>query len=175
MTSQAATSTTPLADTDRATTSELYRQGIVAGVIGAATVAAWFFVIDLAAGRPLYTPSVLGTAIFRQGEGLQSPETLRISGELVFLFTWVHTLAFAAVGGLASRLLGLAERNPSMGFGLLLLFVFFEFAFVVASMLFAEDVLAALAWPAIAGGNLLAAAAMAAYFWRHHPNLRIEP
>jgi hypothetical protein len=36
-------------------------------------------------------------------------------------------------------------------------------------------VLASLSWPAILVGNLLAAAAMAVYFRRHHPNLLINP
>ena len=33
----------------------------------------------------------------------------------------------------------------------------------------------ALRWPEILAGNTLAAAAMAVYLWRRHPNLRIEP
>ena len=76
---------------------------------------------------------------------------------------------------MASRLLALAERNLNLGFGILLLFVIFEFGFVGAAFIFAEPVLHALTWPAILIGNLLAAAAMAGYFWRRHPNLTIEP
>ena len=32
---------------------------------GAATIAIWFAVLDVVSGRPLYTPTVLGTALFR--------------------------------------------------------------------------------------------------------------
>jgi len=53
--------------------------------------------------------------------------------------------------------------------------VIFEFGFVGVAFIFAEPVLQALAWPAVLVGNLLAAMAMATYFWRHHPNLTIEP
>ena len=126
-------------------------------------------------GRPLYTPTVLGTAVFRGGAGLEHPETLPISFEMVLLFTWVHALVFAAVGGVAARLLAFAEHTANVGFGIVLLFVIFEFGFVAVTMVFAEDVLRSLAWPAVLVGNLLAAGVMGAYFWRRHPNLEIEP
>jgi len=80
-----------------------------------------------------------------------------------------------AIGGIAARLLALAERQPSVGFGILMLFVFFEFGFIVAAMFFAEPILHALAWPAVLVANVLAAAAMGGYFWVRHPNLRVQP
>jgi len=58
---------------------------------------------------------------------------------------------------------------------ILLGFVIFEFGFVFAALIFAEPILHALAWPAVLIGNFLAAAAMGVYFWRHHPNLSVEP
>ena len=155
--------------------SRLYLEGIVAGAIGAATIAIWFLILDTVNGRPLYTPTVLGTALFRRGEGLGSPESLPISFEMVLLYTWVHGLVFAVIGGVASRLLQLAERNPNLGFGILLLFVVFEFGFLSAATLVEGRILQALAWQAILLGNLLAVAAMAGYFWRRHPNLKIRP
>ena len=70
---------------------DIYRQGIVAGVLGAATIAVWFFLVDVLSGRPLfYTPNVLGTALFRHGAGLDQPQTLAISLEMVLVYTWVH-------------------------------------------------------------------------------------
>jgi hypothetical protein len=155
--------------------SRIYQQGFVAGLIGAATVALWFLLIDAFNGRPLYTPTVLGTALFRHGVGLASPETLPISFEMVWMFTWVHALLFAAIGGVASRLLALAEGNPSVGFGILLLFVVFEFGFTVAAMVLAAPVLRALTWPAVLVANLLAAATMGGYFHLAHPQLRVRP
>lgn len=79
------------------------------------------------------------------------------------------------IGGLASKLLSIAERNVNCGFGILLLFVVFEFGFVAAAMVFAQPILRTLALPAVLVGNLLAASAMAVYFWRHHPKLWIAP
>ena len=153
----------------------IFQDGIIAGVLGALAVALWFLVLDAIAGRPFYTPTVLGTALFRHGAGLESPETLPISLEMVGMFTWVHTLLFVAIGGLASRLLAVAERNPSFGFGVLLLFIVFQAGFTVAAMLFASPVLDALGWPSVLAANLIAAAAMATYLWRRHPNLSVAP
>jgi hypothetical protein len=156
-------------------TSRLYQEGIVAGILGAATVAVWFLILDTINGRPLYTPTVLGTALFRRGVGLGALDALPASLEMVLMFTWVHGLAFAAIGGLASRLLGMAERNPSIGFGVLLLFVVFEAGFTVAAMMFAAPVLHALTWPAVLVANLLAAAVMGGYFRLRHPTLSVSP
>lgn len=165
------------ADTEVSTPaiSRVYIEGMVAGVIGAATIALWFLILDALQGRPFYTPSVLGTALFRRGEGLASLQDLPVSLDMVLMYTWVHVLVFCVIGGLASHLLVLAERNLNFGFGILLLFVLFEFGFVAADFLFAEPILDALAWPAILVGNLLAAATMGGYFWRCHPHLTIRP
>jgi hypothetical protein len=156
-------------------TSKIYEEGIVAGLIGAATIAIWFLILDTIAGRPLYTPTVLATALFRGGGGLTSPERLPPSFDLVLWFTWVHVLVFVVIGGAAAGLLRLAERDPNFGFGILLLLVVFMFGFIGGSLMFAEEVLHALTWPTILIGNLLAAGAMAWYFWRRHPQLTIWP
>jgi hypothetical protein len=155
--------------------SSVYGEGIVAGLLGAATVALWFLIVDTISGRPLYTPTVLGTALFSGGAGLDHPESLPVSYEMVLRFTWVHALVFAAIGGIAARLLAFAEHTANVGFGIVLLFVVFEFGFVAVTMVLAEDVLSSLAWPAVLFGNLLAAGVMGIYFWRRHPNLNIEP
>ena len=155
-------------------TTALYQEGLVAGLVGAATIALWFLILDSLSGRPLYTPTVLGTALFRRGGTTPLSEILP-NLEMVLMFTWVHGLVFVAIGGIGARLLALAERNPNLGFGILMLFVFFECGFVVGAMFFAEPILHALAWPAVLVANILAAAAMGGYFWLRHPNLRVQP
>ena len=176
MASEQIVAAAPLPESRSTITSDaIAREGIAAGLCAAGAIAVWFFLVDLAYGRPLYTPTVLGTALFRGGAGIDSPATLAVSGEMVLMFTWVHCLAFGIVGGLVAWLLSVVERNPNLGFGIMLLFVYLEGAFLVVSFLFAETVIHALAWPAVVVGNLLAAAVMALYFWKRHPNLLIRP
>ena len=153
----------------------VYAEGIRAGLIGAATIAVWFFLLDALAGRPFYTPTVLGTALLQGTDALVTPEKIPVSLETVLTFTWIHVLAFLLIGVAAAKLVDLAEREPNFGFGIVLLFVVFQAGFLVTSMLFAEPLLRALAWPAVLIGNLLAAAAMAGVFWRRHPRLTIRP
>jgi len=75
------------------------------------------------------------------------------------------------VGGGASVLLRAAERRPDAGFGILLIFVIFEFGFLVGAMLFAAAILQAIAWQEILVGNFLAAVAMGAFLWRQYPHI----
>ena len=156
-------------------TTRVYQEGIIAGIVGALSVALWFLVLDVAHGRPFYTPTVLGTALFGRGVWPATLEALPPSFEMVAMFTWVHLLAFAVIGVVVARLIAMAERNPSLGFGFVLLFVILEACFTVAMMIVAEPVLRALTWPAILVANLLAAGAMAAYFWLRHPTMRMQP
>ena len=73
--------------------------GTVAGIIGAAVVAVVYLCIDVAAGRPFYTPNALGAALFRgEALGLDAPIEL----VLVFGYTLVHGGVFLGFGLLAS-------------------------------------------------------------------------
>jgi hypothetical protein len=175
MTGQTESASVPRAGTSMSGVARLYQDGIVAGVLGAATIAVWFLILDTINGRPLFTPSVIWTALFRGAQEMEAPESMPISFDMVLVTTWLHFLVFTVIGGAASRLLGFAEERPNLGFGVVLLFVVFEFGFIVVAMAFAQPVLDALTWPAILVGNLLAALVMAVYFWRRHPNLKIEP
>lgn len=175
MAAQSGVTSSATAEREASDSSRLAQEGIVAGVIGAATIAIWFLILDTIKGRPFHTPSVLGSVLFRPGGAPPSLENVPVSFEVVLVYTWVHGLVFCVIGGIAAWLLAVAERKPDLGFGIVLLFVVFEFGFLVAAMLFAETLLHALAWQEILVGNLLAAAAMGLYFWRRHPNLTIRP
>ncbi len=153
----------------------VYLEGIRAGLLGASIIAVWFLVVDTIAGRPFYTPALLGSVLFHGSAGIESESAVTPTLELVAGFTWVHYLVFMLIGIGAARLMALAERNPSFGFGIVLFFAVFEFGFLLASMVFAEGVLQRLAWPAVAVGNLLAAAGMGLVLWRGHRQLAIQP
>jgi hypothetical protein len=171
---QTNTSSAPAVVSQGTEVSQVYIEGIAAGMIGAATIAVWFFILDAFNGRPFYTPNLLGNVLLRRELSLDAG-ALPISYEMVLIYTWVHGLVFCVIGGVAAKLLSLAERQASFGFGIVLLLVVFQFGLIAGAFVFAEPLLHALAWPAILLGNLLSGAAMAAYFLRRHPNLSIRP
>jgi len=51
--------------------------GLTTGLVGAAAVALWFFLLDLASARPFNTPAALGSAILL---GAQGPADVRMNG-----------------------------------------------------------------------------------------------
>ncbi|HEY7040698.1 MAG TPA: hypothetical protein VID28_17675 [Methylomirabilota bacterium] len=141
------------------------REGIWAGLLGAAAVAVWFLVYDTAAGVPLRTPALLGAALFH---GLREPSALQITLPLVLLYTVVHGAAFVAFGIAAAGLLTLADRDPRLIFGLVMLFCCFEVFFAAMLTILAEWLLEAIPWWTILGGNLVAAIVMLGFFFREH-------
>ena len=154
--------------------AKIYEEGIVAGLIGAATIAVWFLILDAIQGRPLYTPTVLGTALFRARCAAHCAGESPATFELVLWFTWVHVLVFVVLGGAAAG----SCAWPAVTRTSVLVFAVSGRVHVWVHWGqpgFAEEVLHALAWPAILIGNLLAAGVMAWYFWRRHPSLTIWP
>jgi hypothetical protein len=143
--------------------ARVYLHGVIAGVIGAAIIAILFLFLDAVARLPLYTPTVLGAGLFVGAEDLASTDELEVSLKLVLMYTWVHWLAFIALGLIASQLLSLTERNINLCLSIFLLFLVLEFGFVGAWFLLAEPVLDELAWTTVLLGNVLAAMGMAIY------------
>jgi hypothetical protein len=141
------------------------REGVVSGLLGAAVVAVWFLLYDLAAGMPLRTPALLGAAVFH---GLRDPSALVITFPLVLQYTILHGAAFILFGCAAAGLLALADREPRLLFGFVMLFCCFEvFAFAMIATV-AEWLFESLAWWTILTGNLLAALVMLGVLFRHH-------
>jgi len=154
----------------------LSQEGMIAGTCGAATIALWFLLLDVLAGHPLYTPYMLGMALFKGRSALLMPSAhLKFSLGIVGAFTALHWLAFVLTGAMASLLLALAEHDPNLGFGVLLCFVLSTDGLVGGAMMFAEPVLHALAWQSVLLGHLLAAGAMGGYLWRRHAYMVIYP
>ena len=144
-------------------TRSVLREGIVAGLIGAAVVAVWFLFFDLARGRPFLTPGLLGGAVFR---GV--PIGLEITVANVLGYTLIHGLAFIAFGVVAASLLAASEREPTLFVAFVILFAAFEVFFFGAVGALGRFMLGVLVWWAILIGNLLASLAMLWYFFRAH-------
>lgn len=143
----------------------IVQEGIAVGLIGAGAVGAWFLLVDLIAGRPFFTPAVLGSAVFF---GLRDPANVTIGAQAVLAYTAVHVVAFVVVGLIVAAIMAEARKAPHVLWLLLEFFIVFEFGFLAAVGIFFTELLAELAWINVAVGNLIAASGMGYYMWRKH-------
>src|SRR5881409_3095296 len=163
-------SRSPLQQAERSDTipsvqRSILKEGVVAGLIGAAVVAVWFLLFDIWRGQPFLTPGLLGAAVF---QGVTNPIGLRPTVGNVLGYTIVHGLAFIAFGVVAASLMAVSEREPTLFVAFVILFASFEVFFFGVVGALGQSMLGALVWWAILIGNLLASLAMLWYFFRAH-------
>jgi hypothetical protein len=144
------------------------RDGVIAGLIGATVVAVWFLIFDFARGKPLFTPALLGAAVFY---GVNTPAGLEISAGPIIGYTVIHGFAFIAFGIVAASLIAASEREPALFIAFVILFAAFEALFFGAAGALGQSMIGALVWWAILIGNLLASVAMLWYFFAGHRTL----
>ena len=143
-------------------------QGFTAGLIGAAAVALWFLVVDVIAGRPFFTPAMLGSAVFW---GVHDPSMVVIEYSRIIGYTMIHVSAFIIVGTIAAVSAVEVEIAPHTFYLVVVFFAIFEFGFYVAVAVLAQPLLGSLAWWNVAIGNAIAAWGMGYYLWREHPKI----
>jgi len=155
------------------------REGVVAGVLGATTLALWFMLLDVMAGRPLHTPTVLGTAFLRWGLEPGALDSAPVSLERVLAYTLAHGLAFAVLGVIASLFLRWQTGEANLAMGTMLFFVVFvllEFGFRMArAILFDSQIESEMAWERVVIGNFFGAAVMGYYLMRRLPRQTASP
>jgi len=138
-------------------------RGIASGVLGAGVVALFFLIVDLMAGRPLFTPAALGHQILL-GSPLDPDAPIAVG--LVVAYTLIHCVVFIAFGLLAASELVFPGRRTGLASGVLLVALFavaFQVTFVGMGLLFAPDLLGELGVGRVAVANGAAAIAMALY------------
>jgi hypothetical protein len=145
------------------------KEGLAAGLLGAAAVAVLFLVRDLMLGVPFLTPSVLGQVVL---EGASTPVTNRALPDAVALYTVLHLLVFVGFGMLLAAAARVATTQPALRFAFLMVLIFFEFFFAGLTYMYHEATQSLFPMGLVLAANLLAAVVMAAYLWRHHPALR---
>lgn len=144
------------------------REGATAGFLGAGVVALWFLILDLLAGRPLATPSILGQVILF-GIAAPTPEPLTWA---VVAYTLLHFGLFVVLGIVTAKMVHLALREGIWRFALLMLFVVFEVFFYGLVEMGLTATRGFFPFWSILSANTLAAAAMGLYFYRRHPELK---
>jgi hypothetical protein len=150
------------------TTSDIVLDGLFTGMIGALAVAGWFLALDLIAGRPLYTPALLGTILLHGGEAARQATVAPLE---IAAYTAFHLVVFLLVGLALSWMMTLFERFPIMFFVILVLFVCLQLAFFGLNVALGAQLTGQLrAWTVVVA-NLLAATGMALYQWKRHPGV----
>jgi len=153
--------------------------GIAAGTLGAACVAAFFLLVDTVMGRPFWTPHALGSVLFR-GElpsGFAKPEPL-----LVLAYTAVHVTIYVSFA-MPAAFWALARLPSARGRGrvallAMALFLAIEMVFLSLGQLFAPALLGMLTIGRVATANALAALAMSGLLFaqvRRRRTLRQRP
>jgi len=148
--------------------SRILREGFIAGLIGAAAVAIWFLIVDVIAGRPFFTPAMLGSAVFW---GVHDPSQVVIEYSRIIGYTMIHVSAFIIVGTISAVLAAEVEVAPHTLYLVVVFFAIFEFGFYVTVAIIAQPLLGSLAWWNVAIGNAIAAFGMGYYLWRVHPKI----
>lgn len=134
--------------------------------VGGAVLAFFFLAVDVIAGRVLYTPSMLGQALF-EGADPASVEEVRL--EMVAYFTVVHLVSFLVLGGVISFLcqaLGIAKTTTPLVTGVV--FVILTAAFFAGDLLLMQGVAEAIGIPLVLAANFVTALAMALFLRQAH-------
>jgi hypothetical protein len=148
------------------------REGIIAGFLGATAIAVWFFIVDVVAGHPLYTPDLLGRGLISiLGKPPAMPDTMMTH---VLAYTLFHYVAFALVGVIVASIVHQSARTPAILAGFLIMFVMFEIGAYGLAGLLTESEFGGLAWYQIFIANVLAAGLMGWFMWVRHPGLKSE-
>ncbi len=124
------------------------REGARLGLVVATSIWVWLAIVDVVAGEPFRTFTVLGG---------------------VALFTAMHYLLNLAYGVLIMSAIHGAVREPSLVIAVAFGFPIVEFTFALITVLLSHLGLGELAWVRIFGGSLIGTAIAVVILARRHP------
>jgi hypothetical protein len=149
--------------------AEVLWEGFVAGVLGYATVAAFFGVFNMVEGRSFFfTAALLGEALIGP---VVPPGEVSVTAGPVLAYNGVHLLAFLIIGIGAAWLVIFAEEHPGLWYVVFFLFLAGFFFSVALVLLYASPVAEAMPWGSVLGANAAAALAMGGYLLKAHPRV----
>lgn len=141
-------------------------EGLSAGLFGAVSIAAYFGILDLVAGRPLFTPHALGSVLFHGALPTPGAPTELV---LAAAYTAMHATVFTAVGFLVAFEVFSGTKLPGrtgLRRNLLLtivLFLVFQLLFLGFDVFVGRGIGSLLGYGHVSFANLLAAGAMSLY------------
>jgi len=147
-------------------------EGLVTGLIGYATVVAFFALLNLSSGEGVFhTPALLGSALFfgarEAGEVVAGPGP-------VIAYNGIHILVSLVIGLGAAWLVFQAEKNRPLWY--VVFFVFLAgFIYGIAVMgVLAAEISSLLSWTTILLANMAAGITAGGYLWWRHVQLLVE-
>lgn len=144
-------------------------EGFVMGLIGAATVAFWFFAVDLVSRTPFYTPAAIASAVLL---GARNASAVQFSVGIVVAYTFLHLIAFLGVGLVFAWLVRRVERTRLFLVESAAILLVLEGLFFGSVGISSGWVLETLGWVPVLIANVLAVASMGTWVWQRHPEVR---
>lgn len=150
----------------------VFRHGLIGGVLGYATIAVFYALLNALSGRPLWaTAAALGQAILGEAGEL---DLATFDPRPVLLFNGIHLATFLAIGWISAWLVSEADRHPVLWYLLLCLGIFvFSHLWAIAYAVALPVTGVVPGWSVLMAG-LAAAAVMGLYLWVSDPQLRRE-
>lgn len=148
------------------TAADLIRDSVFAGLLGASAVAIVFMFFDFMDGRPLFTPSLIGSVLFL---GVAAEDVAAVQPDAIVYYSLAHLLAFAAFGtalALMVHEVELHSKHPIVVW--LALFTTIEVGFYIVAALVLPGVVGILGVVRVGVANLVAAGAITAFFVFYH-------
>jgi hypothetical protein len=146
-------------------------EGLATGLVGAATVAIWFLIVDLLAGSPLHTPAALGSAVLLNAANATEIE---LNLGVMLAYSILHLSVFVAVGIAFSWLVQRLQGAPAFGARALAILLALEGLFIGSVGMASGWIVQEIGWVTILGANGLAVTGMSLWIWQHHPDLKAQ-
>lgn len=128
-------------------------RGLRAGLVAAAALIVWFLVVDVVRGLPLITPAYLSGLVFSFTTAL--PATARVLAFTVLLF-----VAYGLTGCAISVALVRLSLPPHLYYGVAIGLLISALAYFAAEAVYDVDIVRALGWVIVLGGNVVAGITM---------------
>ncbi|MFL5495239.1 MAG: hypothetical protein ACJ8DC_12720 [Gemmatimonadales bacterium] len=144
-------------------------EGTDVGLIGGLAVAVWFLILDVLAGHPFQTPSLLGQVVLF---GDRTPETQHLVFGAILLYTAFHFIVFALIGMGLVALVHWGTENSVVRYAFVPVFLVLEFLFWGLLEVLSERSSELFPFWAVITANTLASLCMGLFLWHRHPDLR---